>query len=152
MRRHDKKITDRSLIDSIIEQARVCRLAVADNHRPYIVPVCFGYDGTAIYIHGASEGTKVRILEKNNTVCFEFESECDIVGADKACNWSVKYRSVVGFGKAFFITDAEEKRLALDTIKNHYTDRSFDYPDKAVMNTTVIKIEIETITGKQSGF
>ena len=152
MRRHDKEITDRSLIDSVIDKACVCRLALVDDNRPYIIPVCFGYDGTALYIHGASEGTKIGILEKNNAVCFELEGECDIVEADQACNWSVKYRSVVGFGKAFFIADAKEKRLALDTIKNHYTTRSFDYPDKAFMNTTVIKIEIEHITGKQSGF
>jgi len=152
VRRHDKEITDRALIDTVIEEARVCRLAVTENNRPYIIPVCFGYDGTAIYIHGASEGTKIRILEKNNAVCFEFEGECDIVESNEACNWSIKYRSVVGFGEASFITDVEEKRLALDVIKKHYTDRSFDYPDKAVMHTAVIRIEIEDLTGKQSGF
>jgi hypothetical protein len=32
-----------------------------------------------------------------------------------------------------------------------YSEKSFEYTEDAVKNITVIKIEIETMTGKQSG-
>ena len=63
----------------------------------------------------------------------------------------MKYRSVIGFGKASFVDDLEEKKKGLDAIMEHYAGRSFDYPEPALKETTIIKVEIESMTGKQSG-
>ena len=73
MRRKDKEITDREVIDSIINESTFCRLALSQDDRPYIVPLTFGYDGTALYFHGALAGKKIDILRKNINVCFEFD-------------------------------------------------------------------------------
>lgn len=37
--------------EAMLREARIARLATADpNGQPHVVPVCFAYDGTAIYI------------------------------------------------------------------------------------------------------
>jgi len=66
MRRHDREITNRQEIDAIIRSALVCRIALAAGDEPYVVPVSFGYDGDAIYIHTAKSGRKIEFIEANN--------------------------------------------------------------------------------------
>jgi nitroimidazol reductase NimA-like FMN-containing flavoprotein (pyridoxamine 5'-phosphate oxidase superfamily) len=152
MRRKDKEINNVSAIRDIIRNALICRLALSDDNSPYVVPLCFGYRDNTLYFHSSPEGRKIEILEKNSNVCFEFDIDHEVVQEDKACKWSMKYRSVIGFGKASFVEDLEEKRKGLDAIMEHYSGRSFDYPEPALKATTIIKVEIESMTGKQSGY
>ena len=63
MRRKEKEVTDRSLIDGIIHQADICHLSCSLEDRPYLVPISFGYDGQAVYIHTAPSGRKTRHLD-----------------------------------------------------------------------------------------
>jgi len=51
MLRNDKEIMDRKFISQIIKNCQVCRLGLAKDNSPYIVPVSFGYDGDALYFH-----------------------------------------------------------------------------------------------------
>jgi hypothetical protein len=153
MRRRDKELIDRTVIDGIIHRAKVCRLAMADGDYPYIVPLSFGYAKNTFYFHSAFEGKKLDILREHNRVCLEVDVDCEPVPAADACKWSMRYRSVIGFGKASFIEDPTEKRRALDTIVAHYAPgKTGAYADKILAKTTVFKVEIDTMTGKTSGF
>lgn len=152
MRRKDKEITDRDVIDSIINESIFCRLALAEDDKPYIVPLSFGYDGTALYFHGAPEGKKIDIIRKNSSVCFELESDCEPIQSGTGCDWSVRYKSVIGFGKAQLIEDIDSKLRALEIIMKHYSGQSFEYPEKKIHKTAVIRVDIETVTGKKSGY
>ena len=152
MRGKDKEITDRKMIDSIIKESKVCRLALSEDDRPYIVPLSFGYDGTALYFHGALEGKKIDILRKNSNVCFEFDNDGEPIQSDKGCDWSVRYKSVIGYGKARLLEDMDSKLRALDIIMKRYSGKSFAYPEKTVEKTAVIRVDIETVTGKMSGY
>ena len=151
MRRTDKEITDRAEIESIIQRSVVCRLGLLDENRPYIVPLCFGYTDNTLYFHSANQGRKIDILKKNNTVCFEFDLDCEPIQADNPCEWGMKYKSVLGFGKAYFVDGFEAKCAAMDIIMQQYSDGTFDYPKTKEKNTAVIRVEIEHMTGKQSG-
>ena len=150
MRRKEQEITDRSEIDEIISKSRVFRLAMVDGDKPYIVPLCLGYDGKSIYFHCAREGKKTDILKKNDNVCFEFEEVGPLEESDKPCNWGIKYRSVIGSGKAVFLSDVEEKKSGLDLIMKQYTDKPFQLNDRMVAAVTVVRIDIEEIAGKRS--
>ncbi len=152
MRRKDKEITDRDVIDSIINESIFCRLAFSEDDRPYVVPLTFGYDGTTLYFHGASEGKKIDILRKNSKVCFEFDSDGVPIPSDEACSWSVRYKSVIGYGKARLIEDIDAKIRALEIIMRHYSDQPFVYPEEKVKKTAVIGIDIEAVKGKMSGY
>ena len=152
MRRKEKEITDINSIEEIIMSANVCHLALCLDDTPYVVPLSFGYKNKVIYLHSAKEGKKIDILNENNKVCFEFTIDYEIMESDKGCKWGVKFRSVIGFGKAHFIEKIEEKQKAFDIILQNYTDKVFELPEKNVINTLLIKIDIEQMTGKKSGY
>lgn len=151
MRRKDKEITDKSLIMEILERAAVCRIALCDGSWPYIVPMNFAYEDGCIYLHSASEGRKIDILRKNRNLCFEVETECEMIQAEKPCDWSVKYQSVIGFGEAHFLEDVEQKIKGLDIIVKKYTGRPYTgYNEDTLERIAVIRVDIEKLTGKRS--
>ena len=153
MRRNEKEITDKSEIEKVLSKAKVCRLAMVDDGEPYIVPLCFGYKEGAFYFHTSPEGRKIDILKKNSRVCFELEIDVKIVKGNKACDWGVKYRSVVGWGAASLIADPEQKRRALDIIMAHYageTGEGFSYPDEKLEKTAIIRVIVGRMSGKKS--
>jgi len=152
MRREDKEITYPPYIETIIARAIVCRLALSDDGQPYVVPLCYGYKDNTLYLHTAREGRKLDILRKNDRVCIEIDIDCEVVQSDDPCNWSVKYRSVIGFGRASFIVDEEEKQTALNIITSHYGGEPHAYDAGNVRRTTVIKVALESLTGKHSGY
>lgn len=150
MRRRDKEITDPKAIEDIILQATVCKLAMCDDNQPYIVPLCFGFKDNVLYFHSVREGKKIDMLKKNPNVCFEFDIFTQVIKSAKACQWGMKYRSVIGYGRAGFITDDDEKRQAFDIIMNQYAPGAFVYEDTMVSSTVIIKVDIEHMTGKRS--
>ena len=150
MRRKEKEIKRKSDIEAIIRKSQICRLGLSDEGTAYIVPLCFGYKDDNLYFHSAREGRKIEILKRNDQVCFEFDVDTHIHSGKTACAWGMKYRSVIGYGTASFIEDPEKKGKALDIIMRQYADGKFEYSDKALKETRVIKVEISSMTGKKS--
>lgn len=143
-------IVDQKMIESIILKAKVCRLGLVDGNRPYIVPMSFGYRENALYFHTGKKGKKMEILQKNNRVCFEMEVDLEIIPADNPCKWNMRYRSVVGYGQALILEDPGEKITGLDVIVGHYGGSQGAYDEKRVNGLTVIKVVIDSMTGKES--
>ncbi len=155
MRRNDKEIKDKKCMEQILKKAKVCRIALCDKNKPYIVPMNFGFDDNYIYLHSAREGRKIDLIKENNNICFEADIETEIITADNACSWGMKYYSIIGFGKAHFIEDKDKKINALDVIMQKYSNKpneTFEYSKPSLDKTTVIKVEIESLTGKKSGY
>ncbi len=150
MRKSEREIGDRTEMDAIIRASMVCRLGLMDENEPYIVPLSFGYDGNALYFHSAPAGRKIELLARRNRVCFEFDKVEGLIAAEEACRWGVRYRSVMGTGRAFLLEDLEEKRHALALIMRQYSPGTFTFPEESVRKTAVIKVVIETISGKQT--
>ena len=150
MRRKDREITDITLIEDVIRNSLVCRLGMSRNDQPYVVPLSFAYSDSTLYFHSAGEGLKLEIPQQNPNVCVEFDIDQEVIQGDKPCKWGMKYRSVIGFGKASLVEDLEEKKKGIDAIMQHYAGRSFEYVEAAVKSTVVIKVEIESMTGKES--
>jgi hypothetical protein len=123
---------------------------MVDGDGPYIVPLCFGFRNNTLYFHSAVEGKKLDLLRKNPRVCFEIDCDPEVRTGEKACDFSMRYKSVIGFGNAAFIEAAIAKREALDIIMNHYAEGAFDYPDASVHRISVFQVEIDTMTGKTS--
>lgn len=150
MRRGEKEIKHRAEIDSIIRDAHVCRLGMSDGSQPYVVPLNFGYDGTALYFHCAHEGRKIDILRRNNRVCVEFDQPEGLIRGAEACDWGMRYRSVIVTGTARLLDDIQERREALQVLMAQYSDRRFSFSDDMLKRTAVIKVVIESVSGKQS--
>ena len=126
---------------------------MVDGNLPYVVPLNFGYLDNVLYFHSAKVGKKVEILKLNSNVCFEFDVDHELRKAGSACDWGMKYRSVIGFGTVSLIECHAEKIEALAIIMKQYSDsQHFEFAEAAVNKTSVFRIVIEKMTGKQAGY
>ncbi len=151
MRRKEREVKDQRIIDSVIRDADVCRLGMCSQDEPYIVPMCFGRTGNSIFFHCAKEGKKMDFIRKNSRVCFEIEGKASIARESTPCKWSIEYISVIGFGRASIVEDADERKSALAAILDHYGGEGpYKFEEKAFGKTAIIKVEMEEMTCKRS--
>lgn len=143
---------NKETIEAIIRKATVCRLGMLDGDTPHIVPLCFGYRDSTLYFHGAKKSRKVELIQKHPKVCFEFDILAEPLSAPDPCDWDMRYQSVVGFGEASVVEASEEKRRALEIITDQYAKGPHAFTEKKLKATMVIKVAIQTMTGRQSGF
>lgn len=152
MRRKDKEITDNQIIAEVLNRSVVCRIAINDTGSPYIIPLNYGYRDNALYFHSAPAGRKIDLLRREPKVSFEVEDYYSIVSASSACGWTTHYRSVMGTGIIEFVTGNDEKKRGLDIIMNHHGSRGENvYREGGLDNLIVLKLNIESVTCKQSG-
>ena len=153
MRRFEREISGISDMEEIIRKADVCRIAIANNNMPYIVTMNFGYSGGSrpcLYFHCAVSGKKIEMIKKNNLVCFEMDIDHQLYKGKKGCDWGMRYRSVVGYGKISFINDKEQKEIGLNCIMAHYgSEAHYVYDEKILERTSILRLDIKEITGKK---
>ena len=151
MRKSRQEISDPMTLEEILRRQIVCRLAMVDRGKPYIVPVNFGYKEGCLYIHSAPEGKKIDLLRQNPEICFEVEEVLEIIKGEKACDWSTRYRSVVGYGKAEILSDEASKQEGLEVIMAQHGAPQLKAFNPANMGRMVlIKIRISSMSGKRS--
>jgi nitroimidazol reductase NimA-like FMN-containing flavoprotein (pyridoxamine 5'-phosphate oxidase superfamily) len=150
MRRSDRAITDTAELESILREAIVCRMGLCDGVVPYVVPMNYGYRDGSVFLHSAIEGRKIEILRRNPNVCLEFEKDVELIPAEAACSFSMKYRSVIASGKAVFLEDAEGKAQGLNVIMTQVTGKEFDFPPQALERIVVIRVDLEECSGKHN--
>ncbi len=154
MRRSDREMKDRSEILSVIEKCDVCRLGLCDAAIPYVVPMNFGYEYSSgklvLFFHGAKEGKKLDMIQRNPAACFEMDCSHRLVEAEEAANYTMEYESVIGHGRISFCTEKSEKNKALTLLMKKYAkDRTFDFPDHVIESVTVFKLDVSDFTGKR---
>jgi len=154
LRRKDREVAETTDLCAILEQCKVCRIAMVDEGRPYLVPLNFGYEMVSeklfLYFHCAKQGRKIEILKGNPQVCFEMDCEHQLIEGDSACTYGYAYASLIGNGKASFIEDGGQKKHALAKILEHQTgkkDLCFD--DRMIQNVTLFQIVSNDFTGKR---
>jgi nitroimidazol reductase NimA-like FMN-containing flavoprotein (pyridoxamine 5'-phosphate oxidase superfamily) len=150
MRRTEKEIENPNVINKILSESIICRIGLFDKEYPYVVPVNFGYKNNSLYIHCAPNGKKIDLIKKNNKACFEIEETYKIVEDEISCNWTTKYRSVIGYGDIEIVSDFEEKKKGLDVIMIQHGKTENNYSDKLVNRMIILKLNIKSATGKQS--
>jgi uncharacterized protein len=151
MRKKEYEITNLPDIEEILLKADICRLGMTDGAIPYIVPLNFGYRDRTLYFHTGLAGKKIDILKKNNIICFEVDVDAELVSSDTACGFGMKYRSVIGTGRAHFVDNREEKRKALDIIMAHYSQQeSWEYREHSFERTCIIRVTIDAISGRKA--
>lgn len=150
MRRREKEITDPAELQRILRGARVCRLAVSDGARPYLVPLTFALDGDDLVLHSAGTGRKIDILRRNPAVCFEVEEGVELVTAATACKFSMRFRTVIGFGDVEFVEDRAERHRLLALLGRRYGASDELLPEGEVQRTCVLRVRVRELTGKCS--
>ncbi len=148
MRRIDRQQSE-SFARDLLTRASYGVLSLAnDDGLPYAIPLSFACEGDIIYIHGATEGTKLNIIVQNPKVVFVCVGQTHVLPQQ----FSTEYESVVVTGSARILQSQNEKRTGLLALARKYSP---DYPleaesyiDRAIVATAVIAITIEEMTAK----
>jgi len=141
--------------EAVIRKCQTCSIAMVDPEgKPYIIPMNFGYANDHVYFHGSARGKKVDVLKNQSDVCISFSTDHELryVDEEVACSWSMRYRSVLIYGKAEFVENPEEKITILNIIMAHYADRKFEYNDPAIREVMVFKVKVDKMEGRVYGY
>lgn len=152
MRRKERENTDQSVTDSVIARSEVCHLALADGNIPYIVAMNFGYkkgNPSQLYFHCAPAGRKLDIIRRNNIACFQFDTDHHLEKGERACDFTMKYSSVVGYGSISIVDSEEEREAGLNIIMKQYTGREgYSFNQATMSRTVILRLEISEISCK----
>ncbi len=150
MRRGDREITDPSAIAEVLACGKVMHLAMCDGAAPYVVPLTYAWRGGVLWAHSAAEGRKLDVLRRNPRVCFDITLDAEIVRNEgRPCDWTTRYRSVIGTGKAQVVTEGPRLREGLAALVEVYGGDAGELPAE-LPHVVVIRVDVERVSGKSS--
>jgi uncharacterized protein len=158
MRRQDRELDGPEALGDVLQRAQVLHLAMCDGGVPYVLPLSFGYEpgphggpvGGVLYVHCATRGRKLEVLAADPRVSFCVETDVVVVGGQRPCDWTARYRSVVGTGTVTFVEDAAEQLKALSLVVGHYSGTVPVVPEDSRTGVVILRVEIASATGKGS--
>jgi uncharacterized protein len=110
---------ERATIDAILDEGLVCHVGFVGPDGPVVIPTAYGRQGDQLYLHGAPANAMLVGASGGGHLCVTVTLVDGLVLARSAFHHSINYRSVVIYGVGQEVTDAEEKRQALDAIVEH---------------------------------
>ncbi|MGO8693324.1 MAG: pyridoxamine 5'-phosphate oxidase family protein [Rectinemataceae bacterium] len=153
MRRKDREVAGKADLEAILSEAKVCRIALSTQGAPYIVALSFGFrwdDELRLYFHGAREGRKLELLRSNGLAGFQLETGVELVRGPEACDWGMRYTSIVGSGMLEEVLDPGERRSGLDAVMAHYGfEGTARYEGGPLEATAVLRLRVLEISGKK---
>ena len=145
-------------IKQFLNEEHVGRLSSIDvDGFPQIIPMNFVFRNDVVYMHSHVKGEKLDNISKNNKVGFEADRELEFLPSyfedpHNAALADTLYISIVIKGIASFVSDREEKTLALNGLMEKYQPEGFYDPLKSDMRVldavSVIKIIPKKLHGK----
>jgi nitroimidazol reductase NimA-like FMN-containing flavoprotein (pyridoxamine 5'-phosphate oxidase superfamily) len=152
------QIRSHEKVKEFLNEEHVGRVSSIDeNGFPQIIPMNFVFLNDVIYMHSHVKGEKLDNISRNNRVGFEADRELEFLPSyfDDPHNASLAdtlYISVVIKGMAFFVSDRDEKTLALNGLMKKYQPEGRYDPMRSDMRVldavSVIKITPHTLHGK----
>ncbi len=154
------QITDKHIINEVLDKAEYGTLAVSNENTPYAVPLNFVRIEENIYFHGALKNKKMKMLEKNPYVSFSVVESYSIIASffssrdGLACPATHFFKSVSIDGVAKVVSNREEKAMMFEAMmqklqpEGGYKPFSDDAYNKALKATAVVKIVPSNISCK----
>lgn len=145
-------------VKEFLNEEHVGRVASIDeNGFPQIIPMNFVFLNDAVYMHSHVKGEKLDNIARNNKVGFEADRELEFLPSyfedpHNASLADTLYISVVIKGIASFVSDREEKTLALNGLMTKYQPEGQYDPIQSEMRVldavNVFKVTPQTLHGK----
>jgi len=116
------------------------------------VPMAYARMGDQLLVHGSVASRLIKNLESGLRCCVTVTHFDGLVYARSTFNSSMNYRSVMVFGVATPVIDADEKRLCVQTLVDHLMPgRRADLRKSTIKElnaTSLLKLPIKTFSTK----
>ncbi|MDR0596083.1 MAG: pyridoxamine 5'-phosphate oxidase family protein [Clostridiales Family XIII bacterium] len=163
MRKADREVKSVSDIRGVLDRCDACRIGLATGGAPYIVPLNFGFElvegepGAAakltLWFHCATEGRKLDLIEAGgeggSDAGFEMDTDHELVVGKSSCDFSMKYKSVIGTGVIRRAADEEEKLHGLKAIMAHYGGDGLPFSEAVLARTCVLRLDASEFACKR---
>jgi len=145
---------DRKTVNAILDAGLLAHVGYVAGGAPYVTPTAYWREDDRLYWHGAAASRLFRDTPAPLPVCVAVSHIDGLVLARCGFKHTLLYRSVMAFGHAAPITEAAEKRRALD----HFIDRLYAGRSRELRAisaeelaaTSVMAMTIEEATAKVS--
>ncbi len=117
VRNHKRADYDRAVVNEIIDATPLCHVSYIIDGRPYATPTFQWREGDVIYWHGSSASRFLRQIV-GKEVCLVVIHFDGLVLARSAFHHSVNYRSVMLFGHAIKVANAEREEHLPKFVEN----------------------------------
>jgi nitroimidazol reductase NimA-like FMN-containing flavoprotein (pyridoxamine 5'-phosphate oxidase superfamily) len=149
---------DDDWIRAFLSIAQIGHIATSIDGQPFINPTTFWYDEAnhQIVFHSNIAGRIRSNIESNPKVSLEASELGRFLPSNVALEFSLQYRSVLVFGTAKLVTDAEEARRLLYGLIGKYfpamaAGKEYrEITDKELRATSIYVIQIESWSGKEN--
>jgi hypothetical protein len=145
-------------IKEFLHEEHVGRLSSIDaSGFPQTIPMNFVFLNDAVYMHSHVKGEKLDNISRNNKVGFEADRELEFLPSyfedpHNASLADTLYISVVMKGLGIFVSDRDEKTLALNGLMEKYQPEGQYDPIESNMQVldavSIIKVVPQTVHGK----
>lgn len=149
-REHERGDYDRATVNAILDAQPMCSVGYVIDGKPYVTPTLQWREGNHVYWHGSSASRALR-ASKGAEVCLTVAILDGFVMARSGMHHSVNSRSVMLFGTAFVVPDAEKEERLSTFIDGLWPGRAAHLrPNSAqeLKATTVLGMEIKEGSAK----
>ncbi|MGL5864679.1 MAG: DUF1272 domain-containing protein [Dermatophilaceae bacterium] len=116
-RHAERAVSDRGVLDAVLDEAVHGTLATVVDGRPLAVPMLFARDGDRVLLHGSTGAGALRRVAAGAPAAFVVTLLDGLVVAHSTFESSANYRSAVLHGDLITLSDAEQAR-ALEVLSN----------------------------------
>lgn len=149
MRRSDKALPS-DVVVSLLQEGEYGVLSTVDGDgQPYGVPLNYTFDSGRLFFHCALAGHKLDNILANDKVSFCVVGRTKVLPAE----FTIEYESVIATGTASVVQGDEKYQALVSLIEKYspeFVDSGREYIKKLDSQTKVVKIEIDSMTGKVS--
>lgn len=143
---------DRETVYAILDAALVCHVGYNIDGRPYVTPTACWREKNHLYWHGSSASRMLRTQSQGIPVCVTVTHVDGLVLARSAFHHSINYRSVMAFGNAEFVADADAKLAAMRRFVERVVPGRWDtlreITAQELKATSVLRLDLEEVSAK----
>jgi nitroimidazol reductase NimA-like FMN-containing flavoprotein (pyridoxamine 5'-phosphate oxidase superfamily) len=142
---------DPEIIHQILDEAMICHVSFQTDTGPIVIPTIHARVRNTLYLHGSHASRMIRSTVGQD-VCIAATIVDGIVAARSLFHHSLNYRSVVVFGSARVVKDADERVVAFKAITEHMLPGRWDEARRPSVKedkgTKLLAIEIDEASAK----
>lgn len=151
MRRHLQQLTEAECVQILQKNTAGVLAVLGDGGYPYAVPLSYVYSGGALYFHCAKQGHKLDAIKNCGKVSFCVIDQDEVVPE----TYTTHYRSVIVFGQARVMEDAQEIRQAIEALAVKYAPADTpEYRAAEIQSGSpamaMLRMAIAHMTGKEA--
>ena len=150
LRRWKQGLSREKAMEILIRNTSGTWAIMGEDEYPYAVPLSYVCVDDKLYFHSSKDGYKMEMIKKHEKASFCVIDQDEIVPE----KFTTHYRSVIAFGKAHLVEDAEQmEKIAAELAMKYSSDFKEGIPgeiDAYRSRLAIIEMTIEHMTGKEA--